>query len=609
MKVLIEFKKIEKADSALSDKTFTKDLGIKITGKSKHSPLIYAEANSNQIGKLAKNPNIKKIIFDRPLHMSEFTQIETDENLFMLVEDSIPLINAEAAWNAGYKGQGIKLAVLDSGVWESHPWLVGKTVGRWSAYGDDPSLPIEPHGTHVAGIAMKVAPEAELLNIKILDDSGSCTISIMLDGIEAAVDLGADVINLSIGGRADFCTDGDPVDNVIRDYSDTVIFCCAAGNRGQYGASTIDYPGHSKYVICCGAVDKAGVVAYFSSRGPSPCAEIKPDCVSPGVAIVSSVPPNATDSYNGTSMATPMMAGMFACVLSKGFIGGRSNLELLLIESIPGTKDNNYGYGHINVKTACDYVTGEPDEPPPDEPTPPPSAPLGDTVYTGYNLVRKRVSHISSSLEDDDIIGFIIQAEGFLDTIMKESFRKSFNITKHGLIRSTCEAMAAYSCITYDVTQFSSNPQAALSADLFHNIIEKNIKLLSDKRNIIFMKNLSAEDSSSSVYANYSLVRKRVARISTALTDSDIMAFILQAEGVIDIIMKESFREIFNPNKHGLIQETCEAMAAYDCIAYDISSFTSVSQAALAANLLWELIEKNTKLLSDKRNVEIMKVL
>jgi len=607
MKVLIQFHKMEKANLSMASKKFTKDIGIKITGRSKYIPVIYAEVTPDQIKELTKDPNIRKVCLDGIMHIidsSPFYFEELDESAHISVENSISLIKADLAWADGYKGQGIKMAVLDTGIWEAHPWLTGKTVDRWTGYGDDPTIPVNSHGTHVAGICSKIAPEAELLNIKVINDAGSGYFSTIFDGIEAAADFGANIINMSLGADIQYCVDGDPFDDLIKFLSDTIIFCCAAGNSGP-SPWTIAYPGSSRSVICCGAVDKSGVIAYFSGRGLSFCSEVKPDCVSPGVAITSSIPPDKTASYNGTSMSTPMMTGMFACVRSKGFIAVRSDLELLLIASISATKDNTYGYGLINVKAACDYITV--DEP--EEPTPPPSAPLGDSVYTGYNLVRKRVSNISSSLEDDDITAFIIQAEGIIDTMMKESFKESFNITKHGLIRSTCEAMAAYACITYDVTQFSANPQAALSADLLYNIIERNIIILSDETCVKFMKNLPAVDSSSSVYANYSLVRKRMSRISSALTDSDLMAFIQQAEGLLDVVMKESFRETFNPNKHGLIQETCEAMAAYDCIAYDVSQFTSVSQAALAANLLWSLIEKNTKLLSDKRNIEIMKVI
>jgi len=600
------------ADAAFSGLALAKETGIIITGRLKYIPVIFAEATPEQVAELAKNQDIKKITFDGMMHALEPTTgsfLEPDEELWIQMTESLVLINAQAAWSDGWRGQGIKMAVLDTGIWEAHPWLVGKTVGRWSGYGDNPATPIHPHGTHCAGICTKVAPEAKLLNIKVLSDQGSGSFATIMQGIETAADLGANIMSMSFGALIPVCGDNDPFDDLIKTLSANIIFCCAAGNSGPW-IGTIDYPGSSRSVICCGAVDKSKVIADFSGRGPSKCAEIKPDAVAPGVAIVSSIPPDQTASYNGTSMATPMFAGMFACVRSKGFISVRSDLEKLLEASIPHSAKNNiYGYGLIDVKAACDYLETVPEPPAP----PTPSPQTGDTHYTNYSLVRKRAAQISSTLTNDDLDVFIRAAEGLIDTIMKDNFRENFNPATHGLIRETCEAMAAYSALAYDITQFSANPQAALEADMLNNVIERNFELLKDPRTVQILKSLPHLSPSSTSYADYSLVRKRIARISTALTDADISEFIFQAEGIIDSIMKESFRDnsggSFKPSQHGLIQETCEAMAAYSCINYDVTQFASVSQASLAANLLWKIIERNFELLRDPRNIAQMKAM
>ncbi len=611
MKIMIQFLDMEKADDAFSSKLMEKKIGIKITGKLKYSPLIFAEATMEQIAELVKNPAIKQITFDKEIKVkgNQVTDFEElDENLFVQITDALIMIHAQEAWADGWKGQGIKMAVCDTGIWEAHPWLVGKTVARWTGYGDD-AQDRANHGTHVAGICSSVAPEAKLINCKVLNDSGSGSFSTVLSGMEAAKDLGAHVINLSLGAAFPYCPDGDPTDNAIRAIAETVIICCAAGNSGPV-SRTIDYPGASKGVVTIGAVDKSNVIAWFSGRGPNYCnpPDVKPDCVAPGVGIVSSIPPDQTAAYNGTSMATPMVTGMMAILKSKkSTFVSRTEIETMLQNSCQTTdKGNVLGYGLINIKTAADYLSPPaPVEPP----TPSPDLPSLTSVYTNYTRVRKKIANISSSLTNADIVVFIKQAEGFADAVMKESFKDRFDPTVHGLIREFCEAMAAYDCLTYDISQFASNPQAALTADMLHNIIERDIELLRDPRTVQAMKEMKVRTPDLTTYANFVLARKRIARISTAITDADITEFLMQAESIIDAVMKESFRDNFDSSKHGLIQETCETMAAYAVMNYDISQLASVSQAAETANLLWKLIDRNLELLKDPRIVNAMKAM
>lgn len=111
-------------------------------------------------------------------------------------------------------------------------------------------------------------------------------------------------------------------------------------------------------------------------------------------------------------------------------------------------------------------------------------------TYTTAALVKKRLLKIDSSLVDADIEEFIYKAEGIIDTWMGETFKNIFSSTKHGLIRDTCEALAALMCLTFDVTEFSSNSQAALTGDMFWAIIERNSIDLRSSKIVATMKAL-----------------------------------------------------------------------------------------------------------------------
>lgn len=250
--------------------------------------------------------------------------------------DSVPLIGAPQMWTSyGADGQGVRVAVIDTGIDYTHPDLGGgfgpgfKVIGGYDfVHGDSDPMDDQGHGTHVAGIiaasgAVKgVAPGVKLLAYKVLDELGSGQYSTIIAGIDRAVDPdqnpltndGAQVINLSLGGP------GDP-DDAISQAVDTavaagVVCVVAAGNNGGNGNSTIGSPGCARTALTVGASDKMDVMAYFSSRGPSqPDLAIKPDLTAPGVAIRSTIPGGGYAVKDGTSMATPHVAGAVALLL------------------------------------------------------------------------------------------------------------------------------------------------------------------------------------------------------------------------------------------------------------------------------------------------------
>ncbi|WP_442811012.1 S8 family peptidase [Streptomyces sp. NBC_01217] len=251
------------------------------------------------------------------------------------LDKSVLQIGAPTAWKAGYTGKGVKIAVLDTGVDATHPDLQGQILDTKNFTASPDTLDRVGHGTHVSSIAAGtgaksggkfkgVAPDAKLIEGKVLDDDGFGDDSGILAGMEWAVAQGADVINLSLGGGD--TPEIDPLEAAVNKLSADkgVLFAIAAGNEGD-GAGTVASPGSADAALTVGAVDDNDELADFSSRGPrTGDGAIKPDVTAPGVDITAAAAPgSAIDqevgqnppgylSISGTSMATPHVAGAAA---------------------------------------------------------------------------------------------------------------------------------------------------------------------------------------------------------------------------------------------------------------------------------------------------------
>jgi subtilisin family serine protease len=232
------------------------------------------------------------------------------------------------------QGNGIVVAVLDTGIDRTHPALAGKVIGGWDFVNDDnDAMDDHRHGTHVAGIIAAesaqltgVAPRVSLLAYKVLNREGRGVTSDVIAGIERALDPNgdgdisdrADVVNLSLGNRG---YPDDPlaraVDNAVAQGLTVIV---AAGNDGLFHA--IGSPAGAANAITVGASyfddDNLIAVADFSSRGPATrTGAIKPDLLAPGVRILSTVLNHGYGESSGTSMATPYVAGLAALLLEQ----------------------------------------------------------------------------------------------------------------------------------------------------------------------------------------------------------------------------------------------------------------------------------------------------
>ncbi|MET7281850.1 S8 family serine peptidase [Kribbella sp. NPDC005582] len=256
--------------------------------------------------------------------------IRLDGPVRAFLDKSVPQIGAPEAWKSGLTGKGTEVAVLDTGIDTTHDDLKDAVVAA-KDFTESPSGTADKfgHGTHVASIVTGeddvyrgVAPDAKLLNGKVLDDDGGGYESGIIAGMEWAANSGAEVINMSLG--SDWPSDGTDVlsQAVNRLTADTgALFVLAAGNSGGTPGS----PASADSALTVGAVDHNENLAEFSSRGPRWLDDaIKPDITAPGVDIVAAKAkdsllgglfPNIGPDHlqlSGTSMAAPHTAGAAA---------------------------------------------------------------------------------------------------------------------------------------------------------------------------------------------------------------------------------------------------------------------------------------------------------
>ncbi len=322
-------------------------------------------------------------------------------------------------WEKGFTGKNVVVAVLDSGTntnhldLKDHLWkgyidtdsdgTPDTYVNGWNFVSNNSNITDDNgHGTHCAGlvcgdgtstITTGIAPDASLMTVKTVNRSGGGSVNQMLSGVQFAVENGADVLSMSFGFKNNQLTTAQKeeiraaFDNVL---AANVVVCAAAGNDGNtHGAPhNVDYPaacpspwrnpdqtleGGLSSVICVGAHDLD-----MSSRGPStwegtsyndyPYNEgasmglIRPDISAPGY-FIRSTKYNQNDIYevrNGTSQATPIVAGVIALMLEKNSTLTPAQISQIIEEtatSKPEKKDNIVGAGIVNALAAVNSIT------------------------------------------------------------------------------------------------------------------------------------------------------------------------------------------------------------------------------------------------------------
>ena len=281
------------------------------------------------------------------------------------------IIHAEEAWVRGITGRGITAAVLDTGA-ARHPDFADRLVcfrdfigGRTSPYDD------YGHGTHVTGILAGngalsknyrgIAPETRIVSLKVLDRNGNGRRSDVINGIRWVIrhreEYGIRVMNISVGT----VQEGDSRDALLvqaveEAWDAGLVVVVAAGNMGPM-PQTITAPGNSRKVITVGSSDDSAPV--YSGRGPTKNCVCKPDVVAPGSGIVScSALWQRGQAYcrkSGTSMATPMVSGAAALLLSQEPWLTNVEVKMRLMETTDdlGRPHSRQGWGLLNIGRFC----------------------------------------------------------------------------------------------------------------------------------------------------------------------------------------------------------------------------------------------------------------
>ncbi len=281
-------------------------------------------------------------------------------------------VGAETAWDYTC-GRGVTVAVIDTGIacFDKGPFSRGTDLagtrcdGGWNFVDDSrEAYDDQGHGTHVAGTiaqttnngvgAAGLAFCATLMPVKVLNKQGFGTVANVAEGIRYAADEGAQVINLSLGGPIKSRILEDAVNHAL---AAGVVIVAAAGNSGKSVGWPAAYPG----VVAVSATDDKDKLAWFSSRGPEVA------IAAPGVGVTQQTVCNGGrdkcelfGTFNGTSMASPHVAGAAAMIESLGVTRGASVREALLASARvagDGKHDEKlYGAGLVDAGAAASRV-------------------------------------------------------------------------------------------------------------------------------------------------------------------------------------------------------------------------------------------------------------
>jgi subtilisin family serine protease len=330
---------------------------------------------------LARRPDVQEV---RPSSTIQAPSVVTAA----AAEPNVAQVNAPALWDLGYRGQGMVVASMDTGVDGSHPELAARWRGGSNSWydpnGQHPATPTDVigHGTQTMGVmvggdgggtSVGIAPDARWIAVKIFNDRGQATSTgihlgyqwlLDPDGNPATADA-PNVVNNSWTMAAGSCSlEFQPDLRNLRAAGILPVF--AAGNYGP-AAGTSASPANNPEALAVGAVDDAGVIDLSSSRGPSACAAQTgyPQLVAPGVGI------RTTDLYggyidaSGTSLAAPQVAGALALLLQAmpGLPADRqaTALQSGAVDLGPVGPDDSYGSGRLDILASYNWLRSTPD--------------------------------------------------------------------------------------------------------------------------------------------------------------------------------------------------------------------------------------------------------
>ncbi|MEH7436767.1 S8 family peptidase [Neobacillus drentensis] len=286
------------------------------------------------------------------------------------VPKGVDMIQAPKVWEKT-KGKGVTIAILDTGCDLTHPDLRERIIGGRNFTRDDKGIKevfrdYNGHGTHVAGTmaatinqkgVVGVAPEANLLIVKVLDRNGSGQYEWIINGIYYAIEQKVDIISMSLGGPEDVPELHEAIQKAVEN---NILVVCAAGNEGDGQDSTDEfgYPGSYNEVISVGAINLERQISDFTNSNN------EVDLVAPGENILSTYLKGKYAKLSGTSMATPHVSGALALLKALTFESFERELTepeiyaQLIKRTVPlGNTPKLEGNGMVYLTTA-DYLAG-----------------------------------------------------------------------------------------------------------------------------------------------------------------------------------------------------------------------------------------------------------
>jgi serine protease AprX len=360
--------------------------GGRIVGGSNLLGASVAELTPTQVRDLSNDPAIGRIHIDADVKATAIANDDSPSGGTPIVFQQT--LGAPRVWQSGDTGQGVTVAVLDSGIANNASAFGARVKARVDFV--DPAHPAQGdpagHGTHLAGIIAAsrnfvspgIAPDASLVSVRVLDENGSSRASTVIQGLEWIVAhkdaLGIRVVAMALGAPAVGSYRDDPLAAAAEmAWRSGLVVVVAAGNAGP-ASGTVTTPGIDPLVVTVGAADESGtpstsddVVPSWSSEGPSVDGLAKPDVLAPGRKIVSvRVPGSTIDQQlpthiegpqtirlSGTSEATGVAAGA-AALLAARHLSPDEVKALLTSTAAPlnGAAATAQGSGEINLGRA-----------------------------------------------------------------------------------------------------------------------------------------------------------------------------------------------------------------------------------------------------------------
>lgn len=298
-------------------------------------------------------PNVE---YAEPNYIAKAFQVNPNDTSYSS-QYALQKISAPQGWTVTTGSASVVIAIVDTGVDMAHQDLAGKIVPGYDFVNNDNNADDDNgHGTHCAGIAAAVTNNARgvagvdwnarIMPVKVLSASGSGSFAAIANGITWAVDNGADVISLSLGGSSGSTTLQSAVDYA---WSRNVVVVAAAGNSNTSAAS---YPAFYTNCIAVGSTDQNDARSSFSNFGSWV------DVAAPGSSILSTYDGNTYATLSGTSMAAPAVAGLAGLLWAKNGLTA-SNVSIRnAIESTTDPVGTWVSFGRINAARALGTTGG-----------------------------------------------------------------------------------------------------------------------------------------------------------------------------------------------------------------------------------------------------------